>query len=224
MEKLRSSHGYSTIDRALRFLSIRLRSRPETAALAPEIDAERTRVRLVEDRWLEARELRVAATAELEFLDAELDRAVADLARHALVTVQGRRNDDRYRQLFAMAPSQGTGPIGGGAQERYVRALLSLLTNEAGPFPTLREHAKPIEDALAALKTAEERRDELYVPEQTAEGERAVALDRARRAYNTMYPRLRVLFAENDALAESYFATLRSKLTVADDPSEPEPS
>lgn len=224
MEKLRGSHGHSMIDRALRFLSIRLRSRPETAALAPEIDAERTQLRQVEDRWLEARELRVAATAELEFLDAELDRAVADLARQALVIVQGRRNDDRYRQLFAMAPSQGTGPIGGVAQERYVRALLAQLNNEAGPFPTLREHAKPIEDALAALKTAEERRAELYVPEQAAASERAIAFDRARRAYNTMYPRLRVLFAENDALAESYFARLRSNPAFPGDPSEPEPS
>jgi hypothetical protein len=141
-----------------------------------------------------------------------------------LVIVQGRRNDDRYRQLFAVAPSQGTGPIGGGAQERYVRALLAHLKNEAGPFPTLREHAKPIEDALTALKTAEERRAELYVPEQMAAGERAVALDRARRVYNAMHPRLRVLFGEKDALAESYFARLRSNPAIADDPSEPEPS
>lgn len=221
MERLRSSHGFPTTDRALRFLSIRLRSQPETSALAPEIDAERTRVREAEERWLEARELRVAATAELEFRDGELDRAVADLARHALALVQGRRDDDRYRQLFAVRPAKGTAPVGGDVQERYVRTILAHLSQE--PWAALREHEKPIEDALEALRSVEARRAELYVPEQMAASERIAMFDQARRAYNAMHSRLRLLFPERDALVESFFTRLRtSSGSAAEDSGEPE--
>lgn len=225
MEKLRDRHGSSIVDRALRHLSIRLRSRPETSALAPEVEAQRAQLRQAEDRWLEARELRIAAGAELEFLDGELDRAVAQVARLALTEVAGRREDDRYRKLFQIAPSEATRPVGGRAQELYVRGVLAQLTSDATPFPSLRTHAKPIEDGLKALRDAEQRRADLYVPERVAATERAVALDQACRLYNSMHARLSLLFPENERLVESYFMSLRSNAPKdAGDPSDPSAS
>lgn len=224
MQQLRDRHGYETVERALRYLSIRLRSRPQTSELAPEIDAERARLRQVEDTWSEARELRIAATAEIEYLDGELDRLLGDLSRAALVEVRGRTDDERYRRLFPQPLRSGAAPMGGPEQERYVRTILAQLTSESGPLPALRDRAEAIEQALTALQQAEQRRAELYVPEATATAERNAALDRARRAYNQTYPRLRLLFPDRPALVASYFVSLRSRSVrpaSGDDPVEP---
>lgn len=222
MEQLREQHGFATVDRALRHLSIRLRSRPETAELAPEVDAERARVRQAEEAWLQAREMRIAATAEIDYLDAALDLAVADLSRLALVEVRGNRNDERYKRLFPASPSAATSSVGGEGQGRYVRALLAQLTSSSGPFPSLAGQAPTIEAALTALSESEQRRDALYIPESTAATERTAALDRARRVYNQMYPRLRLLFPDNLRLVESYFARLRG--TSGRGGQDPEPA
>lgn len=225
MEQLRDQHGHDVVDRALRHLSIRLRSRPESAPFAAEIDDLRGMIRSANDVFLEARETRVAATAELEYLDGELDAGIADLARQALVEVRGKRDDERYRRLFAAAPSDATRPVGGASQERYVRGILAQLTSEASPFPGLREQAAPIEATLTALKEAEQRRADLYVAEATATTERTIALDRARREYNQMHPRLRLLFPRQRRLVESFFVHLRASSGRArPGADEPEPT
>lgn len=165
MEQLRDEHGAGTVDRSLRFLGIRLLSRPETRELAAEVRGERTRVRDADDMWLEARETRVAATAEVAYLDEKLGDDVMNVSRAALAEIGGDRSDARYKRLFnSVAPSEGMSPTGGHEQTRFVRTVLAQLTSETGPFPSLRDRAATIEASLTALTTAETRRNDLYVP------------------------------------------------------------
>ncbi len=209
MEKLREQHGFGAVDRALRFASIRLHSRPQTADLATSVDAERTAIREREDAWLEARERRIAASAEVEYLDGKLDDGIMDLSRQALVEVKGDRDDPRYRRLFAEAPSAGLAPVAGTDEAHFVRAVLAQLSSDSPPFPDLKGGAPDLQSTLTALQDAENRREDLYVPESTARTDLDVALDHARRVYNLLYPRLQLLFPDDPGLVESFFASVR---------------
>lgn len=210
MEKLRPEHGVSTIERALRYMAIRLSSRPETREMAPELRAERARLKDADEMWLEARETRVATTAEVEYLDEKLGAEIMSLSRAALAQVKdGNREDERYKRLIGpLSPSEAMAPVGGEEQTRFVRTVLAQLTIEGGPFPSLSDRAPVIDAALTALADAEARRNALYVPEATAAAERTAARDRARRLYNLTQPRLQLAFPDDDALVETFFAKL----------------
>lgn len=210
MEKLRPEHGVSTIDRALRYMAIRVSGRPETREMAPELRAERVRLKEADEMWLEARETRVAATAEVEYLDEKLGAEVMSVSRAALALVKdGNREDERYKRLVGpVSPSEALAPVGGEEQTVFVRTLIAQLTSESGPFPELAGRAPVIQASLTALNDAEARRNALYVPEGTAAAERTAARDRARRLYNLMQPRLQLAFPDDERLVESFFAKL----------------
>lgn len=67
MQRLLSRHRFADTVRALRFLVIRLASRPETASLAEDTQA-RTAMRDDEEKYQQALQARVAAAAEIEYL------------------------------------------------------------------------------------------------------------------------------------------------------------
>ena len=210
MEKLREDDGFGAVDRALRFASIRLHSRPQTADLATSVDTERTAIRAREDAWLEARERRIAASAEVAYLDGKLDGGIMGLSRQALVEVKGDRGDPRYRRLFAEAPSAGLAPVAGTGQAHFVAGVLAQLTRDPSPFPDLTGGAPDLQSMVTALQDAEKRRDDLYVPESTARTDLDVALDHARRVYNLLHARLQLLFPDDPGLVESFFASTSS--------------
>jgi hypothetical protein len=208
MQQLRADHGIAVFQRALRLLSIRLRSRPQTQPLAPAIDALRAKVAAADDASAHAVEERVGATAELDYRDGLLDGCVAGLARETLVLTNGDRSDPRYTKLFAVAPSAGMKPTAGDVQARYVKAILARLAEDADLAP-LKPRAVEIEAALAAVVEAEQRREGLFVAETKATVERRMVLDEARRAYNRTAAEL-TLILDDVALVDSYFLDLRS--------------
>jgi hypothetical protein len=210
MEKLRPDHGVATIERALRYMAIRVTSRPETREMASELRAERARLKDADEMWLEARETRIAATAEVEYLDERLGSDVMSVCRAALALVKdGNREDERYKRLIGpVSPSEALVPVGGEEQTRFVRTFIAQLTSEGGPFPELADRAPVVQASLTALNEAEARRNALYVPEGTAAAERTAARDRARRLYNLMHPRLQLAFPDDERLVESFFAKI----------------
>lgn len=206
MQRLLDRHRFNDVDRALRFLTIRLRSRPLSAPLAEQMVQARSKVRETEERYQDALMERVAATAEIHYLDAQLDETVMAVSREALVLTGGRRDDPRYVKLFASSPSAGMSSVGGDRQDQFVRNILWRLREDAD-FEPLRAHAETLAARQAELSAAVERRRQLSVPEAAADADRRIALEEARRLYNRAEAHLRLLF-DNESLVESYFITL----------------
>ncbi|MFH1149823.1 MAG: hypothetical protein V1748_05065 [Actinomycetota bacterium] len=190
--------------RNLRFVSLRLRSRPETTELARDLDEARVGIQAVTELYAQALEVRVAATAEIEYLDYCLDQAVMNLAREIAVMTKGRPEDPRHTKLFPSAPSELIRPIANEVQGRFVRSLVSRL-REDKDYGHLLQHAETIEQAQLGLDSALERRKSLYEPELKAQTDRRIAMDRARALYNTLYHRLTLLYPEHPTLVRSFF-------------------
>lgn len=221
MRKLNDEITVGPTLRALRFAAIRLRSRPTTAALAGEVKAARQELTQEYDAFLEAREERIAATAEVTYLDEKLDLDVSRTSREALTLADGKTTDPRYRAAFPTAPSPIMAEMATRPQERYVRGIIDALKNEPG-LQGLIAHATTLEADLDLLNKALAQREDLYVPESRAQGRYQAALDKAKRVYNLLYPRLQLLFPDDPTLVESFFATLKSgKSEKTDDAEDP---
>ena len=82
-------HGAGVTRRAMLFLEHRLATRPQTAGLASEVKGARLSLQARSEAWEGAREARLGASAEVAFLDGELDARMSRLSRAALVLVDG---------------------------------------------------------------------------------------------------------------------------------------
>ncbi len=210
MQQLRDCHSPAIILRALRFLSIRLKSRPQSAEIELSVTQARAKLIAADEAFSQALEERVAASAEVHYLDGILNKGVADVAREALAQVKGDRNDARYMKLFAVSPSTAMRPVAGEAQERYVQNIISRLAEDASLAP-LKSHADMLKGHLAALNAAVAKRQELYVPEAKAAADRRIAADEARRIYNQAAARLALMLGNDRALIDSFFFDLSKK-------------
>ena len=210
MEKLTDRHSVRAVMKALRFQTIRLGSRPEAAQMAREMGEQRRGLHDLNEAFLNAQERRIGGTAEIRYHDRRLDKAVMDLAREVVALTRGRRDDPRYLKLFPAAPSSLMQGVTGDRQARFTRSLVSLLQEDAD-YSELSGHAETIGQHLADLDAAIARREDLYMPEFKAQADLTVALDQACRAYNLSYPRLVLLFPDDNALVESFFAELRGR-------------
>jgi hypothetical protein len=209
------------VDQALRFLRIRLGSRPDTKSLAEPVEEARGHVLRTDAAWNEARDARQAATAEVQYLDELLDADVMALSRQALVLTDGKRDDPRYTKLFPSAPSQAMAGVGSDAQARYVKQILTRLVEEAD-LAELRTHEKTIANRLEALEAATKARNDLYVPEASAQADRRRAIDDARQLYKATHLQLKLLLSD-DALVESFFRRSPSTAAAPTDDTSPEP-
>ncbi len=209
MQRLLPRHRFADTDRALRYLSIRLASRPETADLAGPVHEARATMRDSEESYQQALQARVAATAEIEYLDGRLDDEVMGISRDLLALTDGDRTDARYLKLFSTAPSIAMSPIGGDAQNLYVRNMLARLRDDADLAP-LRRRVDELTARHAALEAATEKRRVASVPEASADADRRLALDSAKRLYNRTEVQLRLVL-DDKALVESYFLVLNAR-------------
>jgi hypothetical protein len=217
MQSLNDRHGPIAIDAALRHLSIRLRAAPDTAGLAPSVDAARAAVATTHEAWRQAVEERVALTAEIAWLDTELDAAVAALAREALVLANGNRRDARYLRLFPSSPSVATKGVADDGELQFVRAVSDVLAID-GELTALAAHRDRIGAALGKVDDALSRREVARLPELRAANDRGAAMDAARRVYNRMYPQLQVLLPDQEARVESFFKDLTAASTAQETP------
>jgi hypothetical protein len=203
MRQIHENASAHKVDQALRFLRIRLGSRPDTKSLAEPVEQARQHVLATDTAWQEARDARRAATAEVQYLDELLDGDIMALSRETLVLTGGKRDDPRYQVLFPSAPSQAMAGVGSDAQARYVKQILTRLVEDPA-LAELRGKEKTIAARLQALEGAVAQRHGLYVPEASAQSDRRRAIDEARQLYRAIYHQLKLLLSD-DALIESFF-------------------
>ena len=83
-----------------------------------------------------------------------------------------------------------------------------------------RGNIKPIVTAQADLEKAIANREERYMPEMRVATDLKVALDKAGRTYNKLYPQLTLIF-DNERLVESFFLKIRKSRKSGGDTDEP---
>jgi hypothetical protein len=176
--------------------------------MAVEVRAARESLQRRAEAWEVAREARLGASAEVAFLDGELDGRMSRLSRGALVLVDGDREDARYRRLFPVGLAEAVRPVGGEEQAGAVARALSALS-DAATYGGLVEHVSALSEGLEALRGAEQRRRGLMQAEGEARTELVLAKEEGQRLYNRMYHRLFEVLGE-ERLIESFFRAVRS--------------
>ncbi len=218
MQKLTERHRYSVVDRCLRFTSIRLRSRPEVAALAEDLKRHRAALRAKSDAYLEAYEERAATGYEIGYLDSRLDRAVIVELKRDVAAQLGRLASGAQleKKLFqGVSPSTGMAPVADEAQAGYVAGILSRLETDPD-FAPVAGHAKKLRKLQGRIDDALARRKEQRVTERLAYGDLDEALAAARRAHNQLHARLSLAWPDDPALVESFFVVLRKRAAAGD--------
>lgn len=215
MQRLGERHRSPLVNRALRFLAIRLSSRPETSAFGEETTRVRESLAKKREAYIAALDERLAATAEITYLDACLDRAVlVSLRRDALVLASDRPSLEK--KLFAKtSPRNAMRPVGGEAQEHYVAGIIHRLETSPELAP-LSHYAPALQKRLTDLNTALLKRKELKSKEREALSTLEEELEHAVRYYNRMYPQLQLLFPNDLPLVESFFLDLSGTSHDAD--------
>ena len=150
---------------------------------------------------------RMAGTARLSYTDAELDGRVRQLSLEFLPLVGGKRDHQAYRALFTEPPGAAMQDLATPEQARYVGHLIATLKG-GGAYAPLAQHVALLEQGQADVDAALAARSALYLKESQAQVELHAACEDARRLYNGFHARLSVLFPEQGALVESFFADL----------------
>jgi len=213
MERIAEHHGLNTLDHVLRQLEARLPRVPELADHRPLVADRRAGVKTAREAWDEAREARLAASAELLYLDEEVDRALIDAGQTLYLQVGRDRNAPAYRKLFPVSPTQMGADLGSDRQDRWVTGVIDDVRTD-GAYAALRPMADALAGHLDRLRAARARREELYVKEAQARAALLTVADDARRFYNGLYHRFMTALPDRPRLVESLFP----KLTATADP------
>lgn len=220
MQKLTDKHTYTVVDRALRFLTLRLRSRPETAEMAASTLRTREQLKTHGDAFDNAFDERVALSAEVVYRDNRVDRFVISTLRRAAVAAFSDRPDAQQieRRLYhGEAPSVAMKPVANEEQERYVSGILERINSDA-TFGPLQSKADELARLQGELDDVIEKRKKARVQERLRSADLDEALDQARQVYNQMYPRLQLTFPDDEALVESFFLDLRGPAATPTEP------
>ncbi len=210
MQKLTEHDGVPTTLKALRQLELRLRRKTPLGGFADEVGAMRRQLRERLDRWEETVELRIAATAQLEWCDEAEDDAVASVARLALHLARGDRAAEPYRSLFPTAASSLRRMMATPEQARFVDNLLLGLAHH----PELAHERTALQHAHGEVAAARAERDAAYAAEALARAELANEAHDCRRAHTRLYHHL-LADGETQAFVEWVFR--RSKTERAED-------
>lgn len=211
MQRLGERHRSPIVNRALRFLTMRLRSRPETAAFAAEAAGVRGELCKTREAYIDAHDERIALSAEITYLDSCLDRAVLVHLRRDLAVLAADRLALEKKLFEGVSPNAEMSPIGGESQEHYVLGIIHRLETDPD-FAPIAGHAAKLHKRLNALNRALMQRRELRIKERLALGDLEEETENASRYYNRMYPHLKLLFPNDLPLVESFFFDLRSSL------------
>ena len=214
MQRLGERHRSPIVNRALRFLTIRLRSRPETLAFADEAAQVRGSLCKKREAYIEALDERLALSAEITYLDACLDRAVLVGLRRDLTVLSSDRSAVEKKLFAGVSPRSGMRPIGGDAQEHYVAGIVNRLETDPD-FAPIASHAGKLRKRLHDLNQALAKRRELRIKERLSLGDLEEETEHASLYYNRMYPQLKLLFPNDLPLVESFFFDIRAPAAAA---------
>jgi len=209
MQKLQEYHGVPLTLRALRRLDLALPRVPELADHRPGVAARRGALTQARDAWDELVERRMAVTAELEYLDGEIDHLVVSLGQRWFLECDRNRHAPAYRKLFPVSPSTATAGVADEKQARFVTTLVETIHADAA-YAALKAEAAALAGLTERLREAQGRRQELYAKEAQARAALDLAADEARRFYNGLYHQFTVALPDQPRLVESLFLSLSS--------------
>lgn len=217
MQQAKERHGYYATDRVMRFLLIRIRSRPEIREIAEEVSVYRKALGAKHENYLQVREERLACSAEIAYLSGEITDIVMDLSRHILVKTKNNRHVALYRKVFPIAPSEAMRSTAS-SQERYVFNILHCLENDPD-YQMFVDHTQRLREHQILLKQASEQRNTLHALETQAHVEFRIAKNEAQHFYNHAYYRLMLMLPNQRNLVESFFTDfhIRSKKKSQED-------
>jgi hypothetical protein len=207
MEKLKDRHSASVHIRALGVAQVNLSGRPDTEAIAAEVQVERIRVKAARDAYEESIMRRMAATAVVNYVDSVLDATVQRLSRKVLDAADGDRKSALYSNLFNEPPGDAMRPTASPEQTRYVQRLIAHL-EQGGVYAPFDSFITALTEAQAAVDIAIAKRAKCYTEEATAQTQLEMACEDARRLYNGLHARLSIMFPNDARLVESFFADL----------------
>ncbi len=212
VQALGDNHYTPTVEGAVRHLRIRLHSHSECVALAAEATGVRAELKLKSGIWEDALDEARAATADVGYKDAKIDKCVKielkAAVAHMTATMPVKQREAMTAKLFGgKSPSEGMKPVGGPVQGHYVDAILGhLVTPEFAP---LAPQTAKIASLRADLAAVEATRATRRTAEQVARSALEDSAFAAKRFYNQMHARLTLLFPEDPDFVESCFLDLR---------------
>jgi septal ring factor EnvC (AmiA/AmiB activator) len=200
--------------RASRVVTLRLTGRKEADDIRTDVTTTRTTALADEDSYQNLRDELVALTAEIRYLDGEVDGEVSDVSRQLLLLTKGDRKSPLYLAVFPSAPSEATRLVATDSQNEYVHAIVRAVAaqpEQAGIDTTRLVAAQAaLEDALARRTV---KRAELRVARAKRDGSLAAAI----LSHNQAYLRLQLLYPGEKALVRSFFYQKPSKAEQAED-------
>ena len=213
VQKLGDNHYTPTVEGAVRHLRLRLRSHSDGAALADETSDIRADLKQKNGTWEDAVDEARAATAEVGYKDAKLDKCVKfelkpSIALMAASLTPKQREAMTAKVFGGKAPNEGMRTVGGPVQGHYVDAILGHLATPE--FAALKPQAVKIAALSADLAAAEANRAARRTAEQVARSALEDSVDAARRFYNQMHARLTLLLPDDPDFVESCFLDLRN--------------
>jgi hypothetical protein len=212
VQALGDNHYTPTVEGAVRHLRIRLHSHSECAALTAETSAVRAELKLKSGIWEDALDEARAATADVGYKDAKIDKCVKLELKAALAlmtaTMTVKQREAVTAKLFGgKPPSEGMKPVGGSVQGHYVDAILGHLATPE--FAALAPQNAKLASLRADLAAVEANRAARRTAEQVARSALEDSAEAAKRFYNQMHARLTLLFPEDADFVESCFLDLR---------------
>ena len=200
--------------RASRVVTLRLTGRKEAEDIRAEVSTTRTTALTDEDSYQNIRDELVALTAEIRYLDGEVDGEVGDVSRQILLLTKGDRKSPLYLAVFPSAPSEATRHVATDSQNAYVHAIVHAVAAqpELASIDTTRLVAAQaaLEDGLARRAA---KRAELRVARAKRDGSLAAAI----LSHNQASLRLQLLYPGEKALVRSFFYQKPSKAEQAED-------
>lgn len=210
MQQVQEKHGYYLTDQAMRFVGIRLKSRPITRPLADELNSHRKVLSEKHENYQQAKDERLACSAEISYLDSEVDATVMELSRVILIKTKNNRDTPLFRKVFPTAPSEAMRPTASLSQEQYVLNILNRLDSDPD-YQDFGDYAKSLRETQTLLKQALEQRTAFLTAEARTHVEFSLAKDEAQRFYNHTYHRLMLMLPDKRNLVESFFFTFSTK-------------
>jgi hypothetical protein len=203
MIKLKEYSGIELTVASLRYLSIRLKSRPDTSALATQVDEFKNELMTLDNKHGELQERRIGLSSEIIYRDSILDEAVMNISRKILVETKNDRKHELYTKLFKITPTKMMAPITSKEQNQNVRLIVDQLKNDQD-YSQFTNDATNIEDVLNVLTDSISKRDGAYIEENKAKMELNILKGKSQRLYNKMYPTLQLIL-DNKNLIETFF-------------------
>jgi hypothetical protein len=204
MGKLYETDHVPTVLTQVGVLSLRLGAHPKTRELVAAIAAAKATLEVVDRDYQQAVLERLAASLELAYLDGEADLAWMDLSRDVHAKASGDRESDLWLGLYTEAPSKTVEGVVTDHQVRNVERVVSIIeTNDT--YAEFRPQAARLKTEHEASLEGQKRYKAALAKENALSHQRDLAAHDARRAHNSVKPRLELIFETKPRMVKAFW-------------------